>query len=122
MTSKRRIPRLGTTLVASLAATTAVAVSPSLAASPKTHVIKAQNIAYTPERLVVHRGDRVTWEFLDAKLLSPHTVTSVGSRRFKDSPKARLAGSFTAQFATRGTYRFECTIHPASMSGVIVVR
>jgi plastocyanin len=109
-------------VVASLAATTAVAVSPSLAASSKTHVIRAQNIAYTPERLVVHRGDRVTWEFLDAKLLSPHTVTSVGSQRFKDSPIGRLTGSFTATFAKRGTYKFVCTIHPASMSGVIIVR
>ncbi len=49
-------------------------------------------------------------------------MTSVGALRFKDSPNGRLTGSFTARFAKAGTYRYMCTIHPASMNGVIVVR
>ncbi len=99
-----------------------LAAGPSLAAHSRTYVIKAQNIGFTPERLVVHTGDRVTWKFLDANLRSPHTVTSQGRQRFKDSPNPRLTGSFTATFRKRGTYRFQCTIHPASMNGVITVR
>ncbi len=107
---------------AALVAALSLAAAPSSAASSKTRVIKAQNIAFTPERLTINRGDRVTWRFLDAKLLSPHTVTSVGAQRFRDSPTGRLTGSFTVRFAKPGTYKFVCTIHPASMTGVITVR
>lgn len=98
------------------------AAAPSFAGHSTNHVIKAQNIMFSPSRLVIHRGDRVTWKFLDAPLLSAHTVTSQGSRRFRDSPHARMSGSFTAGFAAAGTYRYECTVHPASMHGVVVVR
>jgi plastocyanin len=122
--SMRSMPsRSRTSLVGACAAAcviAVVAVSPSLAASGRTHVIKAQDIAFTPEHVTIHRGDRVTWKFLDAKLLSPHTVTSIGARRFHDSPTGRLTGSFTVTFAKRGIYRFECTIHPATMSGGVI--
>jgi len=120
MADKRSIPFVGVALAASLA--TFVLASPSLAAHSRTHVIKAKNIAFTPERLTIHPGDRVTWKFLDANLRSPHTVTSEGSQRFKDSPNPRLTGSFTVTFKKRGTYRFQCTVHPASMNGAITVR
>lgn len=120
MSHNRRIAIAGIALAASLGS--CAAAGPSLAASSRTHVIKAQNIVFTPAHVAIHPGDRVTWKFLDAKLRSPHTVTSRGSQRFKDSPNPRLTGSFTVTFKKRGTYRFECTVHPASMSGVITVR
>jgi len=120
MRHKRSVTVSGVVIAASLASF--VLAGPSLAAHSRTHVIKAQNIGFTPERLVVHPGDRVTWKFLDANLRSPHTVTSEGRQRFKDSPNPRLTGSFTVTFRRRGTYRFLCTVHPASMNGVITVR
>jgi len=107
-------------LVASIAG--AVAAGPSSAARPTTHVIKAEHIVFSPEHLRIHRGDRVTWMFLDAPLRSSHTVTSVGRQSFKDSPEPRLTGSFTVRFNRSGSYKFTCTIHPESMNGVITVR
>jgi len=120
MSYKRRIPFAGVALAASVGSF--AAASPSLAARSRTYVIKAQNIGFTPERLAIHAGDRVTWKFLDENLRSPHNVTSQGALRFRDSRNPRLTGSFTATFKKRGTYKFECTIHPASMNGVITVR
>ncbi|MEA2297421.1 MAG: hypothetical protein QOF77_357 [Solirubrobacteraceae bacterium] len=116
MTPRLRIPFAGAALLA------AIAAAPSLAAGSKTHVIKAQNILFSPERITIRPGDRVTWRFLDAPLRSSHTVTSVGPRRFKDLPNGRLRGSFTVRFDRRGTYRFQCTFHPGSMNGSITVR
>ncbi len=120
MLTKRRLPFVLAALAA--VAVPVLAVAPTVAAGPRTYVIKAKNIAYSPSRLTIHRGDRVKWEFLDKSLLSPHTVTSEGKQRFKDSPNPRLTGSFTATFTKAGTYKFICTVHPASMSGVITVR
>lgn len=129
MFSKPQLPIAGAAVAAALglaAAAAAAAASSSstsaAAASAKAHVIKAQHILFTPERLSIRRGERVTWKFLDADVRTSHTVTSVGSKRFRDLPDGRLSGSFTVRFDKPGRYRFMCTFHPASMNGVITVR
>ncbi len=114
----QRLTIVGLTVAASIGA-----AAPSLAAHRSaTHVVKAQNIKFTPSRLTIHRGDRVTWHFLDAAILAPHTVTSEGPLRFKDMRNPKASGTFTVTFTKPGTYRYMCTIHPASMNGVITVR
>ncbi len=122
MLSKPRIPIAGAALAAALGLAAAAASSSLAARAATTHVIKAQHILFTPERLSIHRGERVTWKFLDANVRTSHTVTSVGSKRFKDLPDGKLSGSFTVRFNQPGRYRFICTFHPGSMNGVIIVR
>jgi plastocyanin len=121
MKTNARLPLAGLAVLGlGLSAASALA-GPPAAHTAATHVVKLQNIAIHPSRLSVHAGDRVTWEFLDASLMSEHTVTSrSGGLRFKGTgPK--LSGSYSVTFRKRGTYLYECTIHPG-MQGRIVVR
>lgn len=122
MLSKKKISSVvpGAVLAASLGL--AAAAASSLGAGPTTHVVKAQHVRFSPTRLVIGRGDRVTWKFLDGALRIKHTVTSQGSRHFKDMPLERQAGSFTARFSRAGVYHYICTNHEATMSAVIIVR
>jgi plastocyanin len=104
-----------------LAAAIAVSGAPALAGSSRDAVVKLKDIRFSPSRVVVDRGQSVTWEFLDASILTSHNVTSVGRSRFYSSRTMR-SGRYTVTFTKIGTYRFVCTIHPASMNGEVVVR
>jgi len=105
----------------------AVPVASAVASQPAayaaaTHIVKLQNIMISPSTLKIHKGDRVTWEFLDGPS-TEHTVTSEAHRgglRFKGTGP-RFSGSYTVKFTKAGTYYYECTIHP-NMTGRIVVR
>ena len=81
-------------------------------------VVRIKDIDFHPATLVVHRGDRVTWRFLDHEV--PHNVTSVGKRRFRSSD-SKTSGTYSLRFTRPGTYRYVCTIH-ANMHGEIDVR
>jgi plastocyanin len=70
--------------------------------------------------LRIHRDDSVTWRCEDADLSTEHDVTSVGGAHFQGSA-AKMAGSYTVTFGATGTYAFECSIHPASMKGKVIV-
>jgi plastocyanin len=94
---------------------------PPVARTAATRVVKLQNIRINPSRLVIHAGDRVTWQFLDAPIMSEHTVTPRGGGpRFKGTG-AHMSGSYSVTFVKPGTYLYECTIHPG-MQGRIIVR
>ena len=94
----------------------AVMAAPAHGAGDRTVQIK--DIDFHPARLVVHRGDRVTWRFLDEEV--SHNVTSVAKPRFRSSD-SRMTGTYSVRFTRKGTYRYVCTIH-ANMRGRIVVR
>lgn len=79
------------------------------------HSIVLRHNRFSPSKLVIHRGDTVTWLWRDGKTL--HNVVS-NSFRGLDNPKS--SGSFTKRFTRRGSYPFFCTIH-AGMTGTIVV-
>jgi plastocyanin len=85
-------------------------------------VVRLQNVSIHPARLTIRAGDRVTWRFLDAPA-TEHTVTPErrpGGLSFKGTG-AHFSGSYSATFARRGTYYYQCLIHPG-MQGRIVVR
>lgn len=88
--------------------------------SPAGHLITLKDIAFHPGVLHIARGESVTWKWEDAAIDTQHNVTSTGSTSFKSSP-TQMSGSYTVRFAVAGTYAFECTIHPASMQGKIIV-
>jgi plastocyanin len=89
-------------------------------ASANSHAITLKNIAFHPAKLRVAVGQTVTWKWEDAALDTQHNVTSTGAARFKSSP-TKMTGTYTVRFTHIGTYRFECTIHPQSMQGEIIV-
>lgn len=104
-----------------LIAAVAASESPAVAGGSHAALVRLKNIKFSPGRVVIARGQSVTWEFLDASILVTHNVTSVGHLRFHSSPTMR-SGSYTVKFTKSGTYRFMCTIHPASMNGEVIVR
>lgn len=93
----------------------------SAPASSKDTTIRLQNIAIHPSKVTIQRGSTVTWRWLDGDIDTAHNVTSQpGGLQFKPSG-TRLTGSYSIRFDKPGKYFYECTIHPASMQGEIVV-
>lgn len=110
--TKRPTALLSTLVVAAAALGGHVAAS---GAAGKTVTLK--NIAFSPKKLTVSKGAKVTFAFRDAG--TAHNVVSGGSRRFK-TIATRSSGSVSRTFSRAGTYRYSCTLHPG-MSGRIVV-
>jgi plastocyanin len=83
------------------------------ATAAATHTVTLRNIAFSPKKLTIHRGDKVTWQWRDSVA---HNVTFRGFHS-----RTQQTGSYSVRFAKRGTYSFHCTIHQG-MTGTIVVR
>jgi plastocyanin len=66
----------------------------------------------------LRRGATFTWDFAG---LFQHDVTLVSGSVGFSSPWT-LTGSYSHTFARRGTYKLFCSLHPAQMSQIIVVR
>lgn len=86
------------------------------AATPRTVVLK--NIAFAPAKLAIRKGQTVTWSWKDGD--TQHNLHAVGRLRFKGTG-ARASGTYRVTFRKRGTYRYECTLHPG-MTGTVVVQ
>jgi plastocyanin len=76
--------------------------------------VTIDNFTFNPPNLTVKAGTTVTWSNHDD---IPHTVVSIQKFRSKalDSED-----SFSFTFATPGTYKYFCSLHP-HMTGTIVV-
>jgi plastocyanin len=122
MKTNARLPLILAVAAGAVPVASALA-SPTTAHTAATHVVKLKNVMIKPSTVSIHRGDQVTWNFLDGPIMAEHTVTSVahkGGLRFKSTP-ARLSGSYTVKFTKAGTYYYVCMIHP-NMTGKIVVK
>jgi plastocyanin len=109
----------GATGIATLAATSAVAI-PQVAAQSGAHAsgghtVVLKNIRFNPGALSIRRGDTVTWVWRDGS--TKHNVTGTS---FKSRTMSK--GSFTVRFAHSGTFNYHCSIHwREGMRGKIVV-
>lgn len=84
-------------------------------------IVRLQDIAIHPAKVTIQQGSTVTWRWLDGKIDTAHNVTpQPGGLQFKPSG-TKLTGSYSIRFERPGKYFYECTIHPASMQGEIVV-
>ncbi len=63
-------------------------------------------------------GGTVTWTWVGA---ANHSVESTGSPSFTTST-IKASGTYLFTFNTAGTYTYDCGVHGASMTGIIVVR
>ncbi len=97
-----------------LAATiiTALAGAPAKAADT---AVKIANFTFDPPQITVKAGTTVVWTNDDD---IPHTVTST-TQVFK-SAALDTNDKFSFKFATPGTYKYFCALHP-HMTGTIVV-
>lgn len=82
----------------------------------KTHTVVIEAMKFSPEKLVVAKGDAVIWVNKD---LFPHTVTAQ-NKAFDSRPiAADKSWKFTAK--KTGTFPYVCTIHP-TMKGELIVQ
>ncbi|MGE0226946.1 MAG: plastocyanin/azurin family copper-binding protein [Dehalococcoidia bacterium] len=92
-----------------------VATEPPPPAPPTTVSVSINNLAFIPGNVVVTAGSTVVWSNRDQ---FPHDVTSSGGQ-FASSTLQR-GDSFSATFATPGSYGYICTIHPFMAATVVV--
>jgi plastocyanin len=90
----------------------AIAVSPARAADTE---VKIDNFTFNPQQITVKAGTTVVWLNHDD---IPHTVTS-STQAFK-SKALDTDDKFSYTFATPGTFKYFCALHP-HMTGTIVV-
>ena len=62
-------------------------------------------------------GATATWTWAGSLA---HSVRSLGTPAFASSA-TMTAGTYSVQFTTAGTYRYDCIVHGSAMSGTIVV-
>jgi plastocyanin len=128
MTFMHRISRPG--LVAGLLLIALAAISPALGAAAGVSIV---GTAFEPARIVVAQGDTVTWTVTSA-MGDPHTVTSAKAgetaqgatfdSQADDPTLTKLkdnGGTFAFTFDKPGTYAYLCIVHPALMTGQVVV-
>jgi len=112
-------------VVGSSTASSSTVVKSKLTAAARTaaaaSVVTLHNIQFHPSVVHIKVGGRVTWKWEDADIETPHNVTSIGSKHFKSST-TKMTGTYTVVFNTAGVYKFECTIHPLSMQGRVIVQ
>jgi plastocyanin len=75
--------------------------------------VKIQNYLYMPKALHITPGTKVTWTNKD---FTGHTVT------FKTfgSPTLGTGRTYSHTFATVGTFKYHCTLHPDMIGKVVV--
>ncbi len=100
-------------MVALLAAFAAAWSSvPALAADAG---VKIANFIFSPQRLTVKAGTKITWTNEDD---IPHTVNA-SNQAFKSGP-LDTDQTFSFTFTTPGSFQYFCALHPR-MTGTIVV-
>lgn len=83
-----------------------------------------QALNFNPKTITVVVGvnNTIQWTNQDS---AAHTVTSTsvpsGASSF-DSGNLNAGATFTVTLTTPGTYQYHCTIHPAWMTGTIIVK
>jgi plastocyanin len=90
----------------------------SATASPRTKNVKVADSVFSPRRITIRKGTKVTWKW-DGFL--EHNVT-VAKGPAKFHSRILVSGSFSHVFTKKGTYFLRCTLHPASMKETITVK
>jgi plastocyanin len=79
--------------------------------------VTISNFKFTPPTITIAAGSAVNWTNNGP---SAHTTTSLASPPVWDSGTLAKGKSYSHTFATPGTYKYHCSIHP-SMTGTVVV-
>lgn len=90
--------------------------------NPPAGAVLVENFRFRPASISITAGQTVTWTNMSA---SVHNVTandaSFASGALAVANSGNAGGSFSHQFATAGTFTYQCTIHP-QMTGTVVVQ
>jgi plastocyanin len=113
---RRVLAALAGLLVLALSACGTSGATSSTTAPPANQVgptVTIQDLAYTPETLMVQAGATVTWIWRDGAIA--HDVKGDDFRS-----QVISEGTFRHRFDQPGTYEYVCTLHP-NMTGTIDV-
>ncbi len=77
------------------------------------------DFAFGRQRVALRRGTTFTWRFAGSTL---HDVTLASGPVGFASPWSPAGARFSFRFTKPGTYRLFCSLHPARMTQVVVVR
>ena len=80
--------------------------------------VSSHNATTNPAVDTITAGSAMTWTW-SGNL--PHSVRSTGTPAFTSSGVLTGAGSYSVTFTTAGTYKYDCGVHGAAMTGTIVV-
>ncbi len=80
--------------------------------------VTIDNFTFSPARLSVAAGARVTWINRDD---IPHTVTSRDEPRVLRSPPLDTGDAYAVTLEKPGEYHYFCALHP-HMQGTVIVR
>jgi len=116
MRSAFRLLAFGLAIPLALAAFGAGTMQPAPGASDDgSYAINIKDFMFTPRKLMVPVGSKVTWINKDEE---PHKVAQVNGA-FTSQP-LDTDERFTYEFGTPGKYEYFCTVHP-HMTGEIIV-
>jgi plastocyanin len=110
MTKRTLIPIVGLALVA--------ASTPVVAAAASTKTVTYKNIAISPTKVTIKKGDSVRWVWKDGDIRHDVKFAKGG---FKKSP-LKSSGTYRLTFKKTGTFKYICTVHSGEMKGTVVVR
>jgi plastocyanin len=85
---------------------------------PQTHTVVIREAKFQPAVLTVKVGDTVEWRNDD---IVPHTATSTAEPKKFDSGILPVGSSWKYVITKRGTYFYNCTLHP-NMNATLIVR
>jgi plastocyanin len=91
------------------------------AGSNKSYEVFALSEAFSPNFLQIAPGDTIRFTIVPAANGDGHDVTFVAKAGAPENIKVTLNGVFNRVFATRGTFHYNCFVHPG-MSGDVVVQ
>ena len=85
---------------------------------PQTHTVAISELKFQPPVLTVKVVDTVEWKNDD---IVPHTATSTTKPKKFDSGILPVGSSWKYVVTKRGTYFYNCTLHP-NMKAELIVR
>jgi plastocyanin len=80
--------------------------------------VSQHNASMNPAVDTITAGSAMTWTWTGNL---PHSVRSTGTPAFTSSGVLTGAGSYSVTFTTAGTYKYDCGVRGAAMTGTIVV-
>jgi plastocyanin len=87
----------------------------SAVAAPTTHTVVITDMKFTPDAVIVKRGDTIVWINKD---FFPHNARA--QDRTFESPDLETSKTWRYVATKPGTFSYVCTLHP-TMKGMLVV-
>lgn len=115
-------------LTACLAAVALFGAAAAPARAPKPTIVTVNDFYYGPSEVTIKKGGSVKWVWSSLNTY-PHDVhlkKGPGGLKNKGSYSTKTTAvteaHFQKAFATPGTYKFICTVHPTEMKLTVVVK